>query len=110
MVWTDSPNKGGLGIVVEDDEHEGGRATFRAYCPALESIGAAQRGGVARTGRIRSATSRPLAEQSCGEFTPAVPVTRTATIPRDISSRSDNVKARFERRRGARWTEGADHA
>ncbi len=28
-------------IVVEDDEHEDGRPTFRAYCPALESIGAA---------------------------------------------------------------------
>ena len=33
--------------------------------------------GVVRTGRIRSATSRPLAEQSGGEFTPAVPATRT---------------------------------
>ena len=28
-------------IVVEDDEHEDGRPAFRAYCPALESIGAA---------------------------------------------------------------------
>ena len=28
-------------IVVEDDEHEDGRHAFRAYCPALESIGAA---------------------------------------------------------------------
>ena len=28
-------------IVVEDDEHEDGRPAFRAYCPALESMGAA---------------------------------------------------------------------
>ena len=28
-------------IVVEDDKHEDGRHAFRAYCPALESIGAA---------------------------------------------------------------------
>ena len=28
-------------IVIEDDEHADGRAAFRAYCPALESIGAA---------------------------------------------------------------------
>ena len=28
-------------IVIEDDEHEDGRPVFRAYCPALESIGAA---------------------------------------------------------------------
>ena len=28
-------------IVIEDDEHEDGRSVFRAYCPALESIGAA---------------------------------------------------------------------
>ena len=34
-------------------------------------------GGVRRTGRSRSATSRPLAEQSGGEFTPAVSATRT---------------------------------
>jgi predicted RNase H-like HicB family nuclease len=27
-------------VVVEDDEHEDGRPAFRAYCPALESIGA----------------------------------------------------------------------
>lgn len=27
-------------VVVEDDEHEDGRRAFRAYCPALESIGA----------------------------------------------------------------------
>ncbi len=27
-------------VVVEDDEHEDGRSAFRAYCPALESIGA----------------------------------------------------------------------
>ena len=27
-------------IVVEDDEHNDGRPAFRAYCPALESIGA----------------------------------------------------------------------
>lgn len=28
-------------IVVEEDEHEDGRPAFRAYCPALESMGAA---------------------------------------------------------------------
>ena len=28
-------------IVVEDDKHEDGCPAFRAYCPALESIGAA---------------------------------------------------------------------
>ena len=28
-------------IIIEDDEHEDGRPVFRAYCPALESIGAA---------------------------------------------------------------------
>ena len=28
-------------IVVEEDGHEDGRPAFRAYCPALESIGAA---------------------------------------------------------------------
>ena len=27
-------------VVVEDDEHEDGRPAFRAYCPALESVGA----------------------------------------------------------------------
>ena len=27
-------------VVVEPDEHEDGRPAFRAYCPALESIGA----------------------------------------------------------------------
>ena len=27
-------------VVIEDDEHEDGRRAFRAYCPALESIGA----------------------------------------------------------------------
>jgi predicted RNase H-like HicB family nuclease len=27
-------------VVVEDDEHKDGRRAFRAYCPALESIGA----------------------------------------------------------------------
>ena len=29
-----------LKVVVEPDEHEDGRPAFRAYCPALESIGA----------------------------------------------------------------------
>jgi len=28
-------------VVVEDDEHEDGHKAFRAYCPALESAGAA---------------------------------------------------------------------
>jgi predicted RNase H-like HicB family nuclease len=27
-------------VVVEDDEHDDGRPAFRAYCPALASIGA----------------------------------------------------------------------
>ncbi len=27
-------------VVVEPDEHEDGRPAFRAYCPALESVGA----------------------------------------------------------------------
>lgn len=27
-------------VVVEDDEREDGRPAFRAYCPALESMGA----------------------------------------------------------------------
>jgi predicted RNase H-like HicB family nuclease len=27
-------------VVVEDDQHEDGRPALRAYCPALESIGA----------------------------------------------------------------------
>ena len=31
-------------VVVEDDEHEDGRPAFRAYCPALESIGASTSG------------------------------------------------------------------
>jgi predicted RNase H-like HicB family nuclease len=31
-------------VVVEDDEHEDGRKAFRAYCPALESAGAASWG------------------------------------------------------------------
>ena len=28
-------------VVVEDDEHEDGRKAYHAYCPALESLGAA---------------------------------------------------------------------
>jgi len=31
-------------VVVEDDEHEDGRKAFHAYCPALESAGAASWG------------------------------------------------------------------
>ena len=31
-------------IVVEDDEYEDGRPAFRAYCPALESVGASTSG------------------------------------------------------------------
>ncbi len=31
-------------IVVEDDAYEDGRPAFRAYCPALESVGASTSG------------------------------------------------------------------
>ena len=31
-------------VVVEDDKYEDGRAAFRTYCPALESIGTSTSG------------------------------------------------------------------
>ena len=52
------------------------------------------RGGFARTGRIRSATSRPLAEQSCGEFTPAVPATSTRHAPFQADAKPPEIRHR----------------
>ena len=46
---------------------------------------------VARDGRIRSASGRPLAEQSCGEFTPAVPATRTRDTPFQADGRPPEI-------------------
>ena len=48
--------------------------------------------GFARAGRIRSATSRPLAEQSGGEFTPAVPATRTRHAPFQADAKPPEIR------------------
>ena len=74
------------GVVCEKREErpQGRREISRETDEALRQTGCDRHGsaeivpsGVARTGRIRSATSRSLAEQSGGEFTPAVSATRT---------------------------------
>ena len=41
-------------IVVEEDEHEDGRPAFRAYCAALESMGAATWGDTREEAIIES--------------------------------------------------------
>ena len=60
---------------------------LRSYRAALRELG-----------RIRSASGRPLAEQSCGEFTPAVPATRT----RGASFQADAKPSEICRRRFCR--------
>ena len=55
-------------IVVDDDEHEDGRPAFRAYCPALESIGAATWGNtreeaVKHIGEVLHMIVKELAEE-----------------------------------------------
>ncbi len=73
-------------IVVEDDEHEDGRPAFRAYCPELESIGAATWGdtreeAVKNIGEVLRMIVDELAEEG-KEIPPAalMPSTESSTV------------------------------